>query len=147
MFFPFEPPVHPKQGAARCWDETERISFLSIPMKRKLHLFLQRAVACGLAAASTIIPCRASSHREAPFHPTKTPKLDGADFYVHELRDRPVELRSPSSPITCPLQDAYGGPEDYFQLDENGLYEIEIDNTGDAQEDLTFQFRHQNNAQ
>ena len=39
-----------------------------------------------------------------------------------------------------PLQDAYGGPN-YFALDPNALYEIHIDNNGDAAEDITFQFR------
>ena len=39
-----------------------------------------------------------------------------------------------------PLQAPYGGPN-YFQLDPNALYEIHIDNNGDAIEDITFQFR------
>jgi len=38
-----------------------------------------------------------------------------------------------------PLQDAYGGPN-YFSLDDDALYEIHIDNNGDAVEDVTFQF-------
>jgi hypothetical protein len=38
-----------------------------------------------------------------------------------------------------PLQDAYGGPN-YFSLDDDALYEIHIDNNGDAVEDITFQF-------
>ena len=38
------------------------------------------------------------------------------------------------------LQDPYGGPN-YFALDPNALYEIHVDNDGDAREDLTFQFR------
>jgi hypothetical protein len=42
-----------------------------------------------------------------------------------------------------PLQDVYGGPN-FFTLDPDGLYEIHIDNDGDAREDLTFQFRFQN---
>ena len=41
-----------------------------------------------------------------------------------------------------PLQDAYGGPN-YFAMDPNALYEIHIDNDGDAVEDITFQFRFQ----
>ena len=45
-----------------------------------------------------------------------------------------------------PLQDAYGGPN-YFTLDPNALYEIHIDNNGDAKEDLTFQFRFNNTLQ
>jgi len=39
-----------------------------------------------------------------------------------------------------PLQSPYGGPN-YFKMDPNGLYEIHIDNNGDAKEDITFQFR------
>jgi hypothetical protein len=42
-----------------------------------------------------------------------------------------------------PLQDSYGGPN-YFALDPAGLYEIHIDNNGDAVEDLTFQFQFTN---
>ena len=42
-----------------------------------------------------------------------------------------------------PLQDAYGGPN-YFSMDPNALYEIHVDNNGDAKEDITFQFRFQN---
>ena len=44
-----------------------------------------------------------------------------------------------------PLQDAYGGPN-YFTLDPEALYEIHIDNDGDAQEDLTFRFRFDDRA-
>ena len=45
-----------------------------------------------------------------------------------------------------PLQDAYGGPN-YFTLDPDALYEIHIDNDGDAHEDITFQFRFKNTLQ
>jgi hypothetical protein len=44
-----------------------------------------------------------------------------------------------------PLQDAYGGPN-YFAMDPNALYEIHVDNNGDAKEDLSFQFRFNNLA-
>ena len=42
-----------------------------------------------------------------------------------------------------PLQAPYGGPN-YFSMDPNALYEIHLDNNGDAKEDLTFQFRFKN---
>ncbi len=42
-----------------------------------------------------------------------------------------------------PLQDPGAGPN-YFEMDPNALYEIHIDNNGDAKEDLTFQFRFNN---
>jgi hypothetical protein len=41
------------------------------------------------------------------------------------------------------LQDPYGGPT-YYALDASALYEIHVDNDGDAREDLTFQFRFNN---
>ena len=43
----------------------------------------------------------------------------------------------------APLQDAYGGPN-YFKLDPNALYEIHVDNVGDAKEHISFQFRFKN---
>ena len=39
-----------------------------------------------------------------------------------------------------PLQDVYGGPN-FFAMDPDAVYEIHVDNNGDAREDLTFQFR------
>ena len=42
-----------------------------------------------------------------------------------------------------PLQDSYGGPN-YFSLSPNAVYEIHVDNNGDAVEDITFQFKFQN---
>ncbi len=80
-----------------------------------------------------------SSHREAPGI-TKTPKLDGTDFYMFRSyetgRDGFVTLIA----NYIPLQDAYGGPN-YFSLDPDAVYEIHLDNNGDAMEDVTFQFR------
>jgi hypothetical protein len=96
------------------------------------------AVITGLAA----LPAQASSHREAPFI-TTAPKVDGTDFYMfmsyENGRDGYVTLISNYQP----LQHPYGGPN-YFKMDPNALYEIHIDNNGDAREDLTFQFRFQN---
>ena len=44
-----------------------------------------------------------------------------------------------------PLQDAYGGPN-HFRLDRDALYEIHVDNDGDAVEDISFQFRFRTNV-
>jgi hypothetical protein len=91
-----------------------------------------------LAAAAVPAQTHASSHREAPFI-TENPKVDGTDFYAFNSyeggRDGYVTLIA----NYLPLQDAYGGPN-YFTLDPDAIYEIHIDNDGDAQEDLTFQF-------
>lgn len=99
-----------------------------------------------LAAASAIGITHASSHREAPFI-TTSPKVDGSDFYMFRSYEGVAANGSGgrSDYVTLianylPLQDAYGGPN-YFSLDQNALYEIHIDNNGDAAEDITFQFR------
>lgn len=83
----------------------------------------------------------ASSHREAPFI-TEVPKVDGTDFYMFRSYESGREDFVTLIANYLPLQDAYGGPN-YFDLDEDAIYEIHIDNSGNAQEDITFQFQMQ----
>lgn len=80
----------------------------------------------------------ASSHREAPSI-TKTPKVDATDFYMFNSYENNRADYVTIIANYLPLQDAYGGPN-YFALDDDALYEIHIDNNGDAVEDITFQF-------
>lgn len=80
----------------------------------------------------------ASSHREAPSI-TKTPKVDASDFYMFNSYENNRADYVTIIANYLPLQDAYGGPN-YFALDPDALYEIHIDNNGDAIEDITFQF-------
>ena len=84
----------------------------------------------------------ASSHREAPFI-TTAPKVDATDFYLFRSYETNRSDYVTLIANYAPLQDAYGGPN-YFSMDPNALYEIHIDNNGDAKEDLTFQFRFKN---
>jgi len=91
----------------------------------------------------------ASSHREAPFI-TTSPKVDGTDFYMFRSYEGVAAngTGGRSDYVTLlanyqPLQAPYGGPN-YFSLDPNALYEIHIDNTGEAREGITFQFRFKN---
>ena len=80
----------------------------------------------------------ASSHREAPAI-TKTPKLDATDFYMFSSYETGREGYVTFVANYIPLQDAYGGPN-YFTLDPEAVYDIKVDNNGDAKEDLTFRF-------
>jgi hypothetical protein len=109
-------------------------------LPRRLPQLSAVALACTAVFA---LPAQASSHREAPFI-TTAPKVDGTDFYMFRSyepgRDGYVTLIA----NYLPLQDAYGGPN-YFSMDPNALYEIHIDNDGDAKEDISFQFRFRNN--
>ncbi|MBZ2207373.1 DUF4331 domain-containing protein [Massilia soli] len=106
---------------------------------RLLSLTLAAVVPMLLPAASAF----ASSHREAPFITTQ-PKVDGTDFYMFNSYENGRSAYVTLIANYQPLQDPYGGPN-YFKMDPNALYEIHIDNNGDAREDLTFQFRFQNN--
>lgn len=90
----------------------------------------------GLLAAAT---AWASSHREAPGI-AKMPKLDNTDLYMFRSYE---PNRSGMVTILAnfqPLQDAYGGPN-YFLMDDNAVYDIHIDNNGDAVPDITYEIR------
>ena len=88
------------------------------------------------------LPALASSHREAPSI-TTTPKVDATDFYMFNSYEQNRTGYVTLIANYLPLQDPYGGPN-YFKLDPNALYEIHIDNVGDAKEHITFQFRFKN---
>ena len=99
------------------------------------------AVAVALATAlliSTTNQVMASSHREAPYI-TKYPQVDATDFYMFNSYEPGREGFVTLLANYLPVQAAYGGPN-YFTLDQYALYEIHIDNDGDAREDITFQF-------
>jgi hypothetical protein len=66
--------------------------------------------------------------------------VDGTDFYMFRSYEPGRAGYVTLIANYQPLQDAYGGPN-YFAMDPNALYEIHIDNDGDAREDLSFQFR------
>lgn len=109
--------------------------------------FTRAAQACLLLIAAS--SAMASSHREAPFI-TTSPKVDGTDFYMFRSYEGVAAngTGGRSDYVTLlanyqPLQAPYGGPN-YFSLDPNALYEIHIDNTGEAREGITFQFRFKN---
>jgi hypothetical protein len=112
-------------------------------MSRLSFRLLPLAVAAAAVASLALPTAHASSHREAPYIATQ-PKVDGTDFYMFKSyepgRADYVTLIANYQPLQAP----YGGPN-YFQMDKNALYEIHIDNDGDAREDLTFQFRFKNN--
>ena len=86
----------------------------------------------------------ASSHREAPFVAGQA-QVDGTDLYMFRSyeanRDQFVTILANYQPF----QDPQGGPN-FFPFSPSALYEIHIDNNGDAIEDLTFQFRFKNTS-
>ncbi len=105
---------------------------------------MNRILTGALAACAVSLPliAGASSHREAPFIAGQ-PKVDGTDFYMFRSYEPGRSGFVTFIANYNPLQDAYGGPN-YFSLDPKALYEILIDNDGDARADLSFQFRFAN---
>src|SRR4029079_17097612 len=97
------------------------------------------ALALALSATGGAL---ASSHREAPFI-TEHPKVDGTDFSLFNSYEAGRQDFVTVIANYLPLQDAYGGPN-YFTLDPEALYQIHLDNNGDAREDLTFTFQISN---
>ncbi|HEX5656204.1 MAG TPA: DUF4331 domain-containing protein [Polyangiales bacterium] len=81
----------------------------------------------------------ASSHREAPFI-TKNPKADATDFYIFKSYEPGRQDYVTIIANYQPFQEPYGGPN-FFNMDPEAIYELNVDNDGDAKEDLTFRFR------
>ncbi|MGD0244323.1 MAG: DUF4331 domain-containing protein [Streptosporangiaceae bacterium] len=78
-----------------------------------------------------------SSHREAP-EIAKDPVADSADVYAFVSLDQPGTVTLIANYV--PLQNPAGGPN-FYEFGDDVLYEIHIDNNGDAQADISFQFR------
>lgn len=104
----------------------------------KKNLIISLAVATILGSS----PAFSASHREAPFI-TSMPKVDSTDFYMFRSYEPGRENYVTLIANYQPLQDPQAGPN-YFSMDENAVYEIHIDNNGDAIEDITFQFDFNN---
>jgi hypothetical protein len=96
----------------------------------------------GVGAALLSAHAGASSHREAPFI-ARNPAVDGTDFYMFMSYEPGRTGYVTILANYNPLQDAYGGPN-YFALDPDALYAIDIDNQGNAQADIQFQFQFAN---
>jgi hypothetical protein len=109
---------------------------MKMPTMKRAHIAVLVAV---LAAA---MPAFASSHREAPAI-TKSPKVDATDFYMFNSYETGRDAYVTLVANYIPLQDAYGGPN-YFSLDPDAVYDIRVDNNGDAKEDLVFRFEFEN---
>ena len=99
----------------------------------------------GIAAFIAAAPLAlASSHREAPFI-SGQPKVDGTDLYMFRSYETGREGFVTILANYQPFQDPQGGPN-FAMFDPDALYEIHIDNNGDAVEDLSFQFRFKNTS-
>jgi hypothetical protein len=78
-----------------------------------------------------------SSHREAP-EISKDPVADNTDVYAFVSPDRPDSVTLIANYI--PFQNPQGGPN-FYEFDDNVLYEIHISNRGTSHSDIVYQFR------
>ena len=102
-------------------------------------------LALGLAVGTfAATPALASSHREAPFI-AGAPKVDATDLYVFRSYEAGRQNFVTVLANYIPFQDPQGGPN-FNMFSPEALYEIHIDNNGDAVEDITFQFRFSNTS-
>jgi hypothetical protein len=78
-----------------------------------------------------------SSHREAP-EISKDPVADNTDVYAFVSPDKPDTVTLIANFI--PLEGPAGGPN-FYEFGDDVLYEIHIDNNGNAKDNLIYQFR------
>ncbi len=96
------------------------------------------ALVMALAAiGAPLVPAAASSHREAPMI-SNDPVADNTDLYAFVSPDKPDTVTFIVN--TWPFEEPSGGPN-YFRFGDDVLYELHIDNVGDAQSHITYQFR------
>jgi hypothetical protein len=112
-------------------------------MKRGVLLLALAGVLTGAVAAAALVgtvgptAATASSHREAPLI-GDDPAADNTDVYAFVSPDKPSTVTIISNYI--PFEDPAGGPN-YYRFDPTVLYELHVDNDGDARDDVTYQFR------
>jgi Domain of unknown function (DUF4331) len=85
----------------------------------------------------------ASSHREAPLIATDA-QADNTDLYAFVTPDAPDTVTIIANYI--PFETPDGAPN-YFQFSDDVLYEIHIDNVGDAVSHVRYQFRFNTTTQ
>ena len=119
-------------------------------MKGKAALFVLFGVVIAAIGAAAFVGATgpsgatASSHREAPLI-SDDPAADNTDIYAFVSPNDPTTSFDESTTVTIlanyiPFEDPAGGPN-YYKFDPTVLYELKVDNNGDADEDVTYQFR------
>ncbi len=90
-----------------------------------------------LASSFSASPALASSHREAPLI-TQDPSADNTDTYAFVAPDTPNFVTLVANYI--PFESPSGGPN-FYPWSPDVLYEIHVDNVGDAMDHIKYQFQ------
>jgi len=99
--------------------------------------------AVGVLGAVGVGHLWASSHREAPLI-SEDPVADNTDVYAFVSPDKPDTVTIVANWI--PLEEPAGGPN-FYKFGDEVLYELNIDNDGDARDDIVYQFRLKTDVQ
>jgi hypothetical protein len=105
----------------------------------KRTLFAASALAMTACGGTAVM---ASSHREAPMI-AGMPRLDASDFYMFRSYEPGREKFVTMIADYVPLQDPGGGPN-FYQMETNGYYDINVDNQGTGKPTFTYRFRFRN---
>lgn len=113
--------------------------------KAPLARFVSKAkficMALTLLLASSLVSSSnttiASSHREAPLI-SRDPLADTTDVYAFVSPDRPDAVTLIGSWI--PFEGPQGGPN-YYGFADDVIYELHVDNVGDAKSHITYRFK------
>jgi Domain of unknown function (DUF4331) len=107
-------------------------------LRTAAHLGLAVAAMVGVSSVFNLgaVPSEASSHREAPLI-SQDPVADGTDLYAFVSPDAPDTVTLIAN--YYPMQDPAGFPN-YYRFGDDVTYRINIDNNGDAVEDIFYQW-------
>ncbi|MEW6154354.1 MAG: DUF4331 domain-containing protein [Actinomycetota bacterium] len=103
-------------------------------LKRTLRFVPVLGAAIMLA---TVLPTNASSHREAPLI-SEDPVADNTDTYAFVSPDAPDKVTLIANWV--PLQQPAAGPN-FHKFGDDVLYQVHVDNNGDAEPDITYEWR------
>jgi hypothetical protein len=107
-------------------------------LRTAAHFGLAVAAMVGVSSVFNLgsLPVTASSHREAPLI-SQDPVADGTDLYAFVSPDAPDTVTFVAA--YYPMQDPAGFPN-YYRFGDDVAYRINIDNNGDAIEDIFYQW-------
>jgi uncharacterized protein DUF4331/flagellar hook capping protein FlgD len=105
--------------------------------RQTLGVALALALVC--LGTSSAPPVRASSHSEAP-GTAKDRLADDTDLYAWVAKDAPQAVTFVGNWV--PLLEPNGGPN-FYSFDDEAHYYINIDNVGDAQKHIRYEFTFQ----
>jgi hypothetical protein len=107
-------------------------------MRKSVQFTLGAVLAAGLVA-----PIGGSSHREAPLI-SEDPLADNTDVYAFVSPDETDTVTLIANWI--PLEEPAGGPN-FFKFGDDVKYEINIDNNGNAIDNIVYEFRFKTEVQ